>query len=619
MMIFDIDTIDIVGMAIVFIGVCVLSPTMLFALHQFYLIRGARIMKFRNSPIIIAMNILIVLGILERAYHSVIVIWEIEIESALSTINAERTFIGVFIPSIYLLIALRTWLLYFEQRYQLSVASAAWKRLINERAGSWFIAHRQTLGNWKYLLRAGCLPSLCYIALCVAAEIVVVNHWTPRTATTSVVMAGSWTLHALPLLFSCVIYYRFHSKELKDLYRISTEIKYQCATIVVYEVLKVTDVVFFVAESVSTDPLILRDLGRLEAVCSFAINCFFLFALSVFTSAYPVYIHLMTDHGRKLFGRTDSVRIGRAQRRFAGISNIAEVIRHREGFEAIMEHLLLEFSTQNLLFLVELVRIKYAFQLQNQNAVITPTLSSFTPCIEEPLSPINHVPTRSNTVSAEAISEPVLQRIVRPSNVLADDRIDDNADVEDIDISNKIESETTSTPHITSQSAIGSGSIRKLSDDRETTKTANSSSAVSGTAPKPLNVSIKVPGMYTHLFRDNSLFMKLELPPGFPPSTELEEVESRSSLSLQFEHIFLKFIRPGALHEVTLPHQLRSDLCTFFEQKHFHSLHNTRTECSIFNIFDEAALEILELTMDSFRRFTSKEKRIQIKIGKECS
>jgi len=679
-MIFYIDTIDVIGIIIIFVGVCVLSPTMLFALHQFYLIRGSRILKFRISPIIIAMNILIVLGILERAYHSVIVLWEIENETALSTVNAERTFIGVLIPSIYLLIALRTWLFHFEQRYQLSVASAAWKRLINERAGSWFIAHRQTLGNWKYLLRAGCLPSLCYIALCVAAEIVVVNHWTPRTATTSVVMAGSWTLHALPLLFSCVIYYRFHSKELKDLYRISTEIKYQCATIVVYEVLKVTDVVFFVAESVSTDPLILRDLGRLEAVCSFAINCFFLFALSVFTSAYPVYIHLMTDHGLRLSElMTNSGRTRGPRPRYTGISNIGEVIRHKEGFKALMNHLLLEFSTENLLFLVELIQIKYAFQLKNSNVVIIPRLKStlcVPPCIEEEsethsemmgddkfavldfnaLAPVTTLSsTRSNTVD----SDPVMPRKLSPLELSDDEkpRTDEpsptseepsptaastdggddpspsqtpkhcamgNVDLEHIDFSNKIEPDS---PPPTFQSAFVSGFIRQLSDAREMTKTAYFHTAAapkrskSRTAPKPLKVCSKLPGMFTYLFRDDTLIMKLELPPGLPPSTALEDVDGQSSLSLQFEYIFRKFIRPGALHEVNLPYQIRSDLCTFFEHRNTRSFRGTRIESFIFNIFDEAALQILELMVDSFGRFasTAECQRIQREIGRDCS
>ena len=329
------DAIDIAGMVVVLIGVTVLTPIMVFALHQFYTIRKAQIMKFRNSPLVIAMNIFIIVGVLDRGYMALMVLWKVD-QSLPS--YARYIIQSLCISIIYLLIALKTWLLYFEQRYHLAVAQAAWKKLINERAQSWFIRHRQTYGDWKYLLKMGCLPSAVYMSLCIGMEVVVDVAWNASITTTFVALAINWMLHALPLLFSCTIYYRFHSKKFKDLYRISNEIKYQCFIVVVYEALQCTDIVFqLIYKQSSGDDGTLR---RIEELCQFVLASSFLFGLSVFTSTYPVYLHLMTAQGQRL---SELMAMDRSsnlpRRRNGGIADIGKIMRHQKGFKALMKHL----------------------------------------------------------------------------------------------------------------------------------------------------------------------------------------------------------------------------------------------------------------------------------------
>merc|ERR1719419_1418417 len=229
------------GVMVILIGLGVLWPIMVYALHQFHVFRNARITKFRNSTLITAMNCCVVAAFLERGYFCFSTVWEIE-NPVPQWI--ELIFTGICISSIHLLVALKTWLIYFEQSYHFSVANAAWKRLINERAQSWFIRHRRTYGDWKYVLRAGALPLTLYMTMWIGMEIAVKHLYGASIAITISLVVSNCMLHELPLLFSCVIYYRFHSKDFKDLYRISHEIKYQCAIVVVFMVLKCAETTF---------------------------------------------------------------------------------------------------------------------------------------------------------------------------------------------------------------------------------------------------------------------------------------------------------------------------------------------------------------------------------------
>ena len=70
------------------------------------------------------------------------------------------------------------------------------------------------------------------------------------------------------------------------------------------------------------------------------------------------------------------------------------------------------------------------------------------------------------------------------------------------------------------------------------------------------------------------------------------------------EYIYEKFIRPRSLHEVNLSYGVRAPLVKFFDKDSLH-LNHGKLESYIFNIFDQAALMILELMVDSFGRFAS--------------
>jgi len=637
----EFDTIDIVGMLVIMIGVGILSPIMVYALHQFHVLRNAKIMKFRNSSLIIAMNCCIIFVFLERGYFCFFRVWEFENPVPE---RVECTFAGICISSIYLLVALKTWLLYFEQSYHFSVASAAWKKLINERAQSWFIRHRQTYGDWRYVVKAGALPSAAYMALCFVMEIAVEELSGAPVAATIVVVVAHSAIHKLPLLFSCVIYYRFHSKDFKDLYRISREIKYQCAIVVAFMTLQCAEAVFHCVRFSTLGQFITEraDVVRVEALCNFVVTSLFLFSLCLLTSWYPVYIHLRKQSGCIC---NDS----RPRRFTSGISDIATIISHKEGYKALMSHLLTEFSTENLLFITELIQIKYAFQLRNHNVVVVPKRplklsvdDTFTVEHSVTASDSNNegyfdndkyavIDFHSKRTSTERPSHrcrlsftrssvrsmtPPVPPVIPPSVDEVDEADGHQPDPKGTDTSNteRTDDLKSDVPKLVDEpsvpSKILSGINKRLGDAKEVTKAVylrgrrgSTSQPLSG--PLEITKSGKLPGMHTFLFRtDGAIQLKLALPRGLPPSTALQDLPKKNNLALQYEYLYQKFIEPRALHEVNLSHGIRGKLCTFFGKERAHLTHG-KVESFIFNIFDEAALQILGLMCDSFARFAS--------------
>jgi len=590
------DLLEIAGLTVITFGVCILSPFMMYALYHFHALRHAKIMKFRNSTLITAMNCCVILALLERGHFCFFVIWELENPVPRWT---ECIFEGVSLASIYLLVALKTWLLYFEQSYHFSVANAAWKKLINERAQSWFIRHRQTYGDWRYVLRNGALPSICYMALCIAMEIVVKNRSgasLPENRAGAVVLVmANCLLQELPLLFSVVVYYRFHSKDFKDLYHISREIKYQCALVAVYMILECAEALFHIIRYVTIGHLESQraDIVRLEALTNFVLTSLFLFGLSLLTSLYPVCIHLVTARRHSGLEHVKSPKMNRGKNLQSSISDIAHIISHKEGFKALMNHLLREFSTENLLFITELVQIKYAFQLKNHSVVIVPKFSVSTHSVDsetddyfdtEKYTVIDfHATERRRSSIRSATPFSLLSRTVTPTLREGD------VTAEQSEPKSSVGNESP-----VSTSCILSGINRKLSScGRRGSESASHEITRAG----------KLPRMHTFLFgNDGSIRIKLVLPQGLPPSTALQDVHKKDDLALQFEYIFQKFIEPGALHEVNLSHGVRSTLCSIFDTERTHLTHG-KVESFIFNVFDEAALQILELMCDSFSRF----------------
>eukprot|EP01084_Bolivina_argentea_P281211 481107_1 len=166
--VYSLDTIDICGFVAVFFGWFICAPIISYYLYKIQQISDESIMKHRHLLSIYTLNGVILCNIIFlELFIAIFMIWRVDIiynnvmQWTLYLIN------GIFILPIFILFALKTYLLYFEQKYQLSIMNMTWLKQINSEITDYYIAKRQTFGNFNYLVKISFIPYslqiLCYI------------------------------------------------------------------------------------------------------------------------------------------------------------------------------------------------------------------------------------------------------------------------------------------------------------------------------------------------------------------------------------------------------------------------------------------------------------------------
>eukprot|EP01084_Bolivina_argentea_P002059 3792_1 len=687
------DIIDIMGLVVVLIGSLILSPILSYSLYRFHKIRKASIMKFRNLTLIYLINILVLCTILLVSFFVCSIdIWHIIDNTPWNPYNIS---IAPFIIwYIYLLFAIKTWLLHFEQKYHLSLVHLTWKKLINQYAKSWHISTRHKFGNYKYLLKFGLIPYFIYIIIETTIN-VQLQRSNYSTAVRIVSTFINWILTAFPLLFSCAIYYRFHSKGFKDIYKISNEIKYQCIVIIICLILNTICVGIYLYYSISI---------RIQCLLNLILTYILLFGIAIFTTTYPVYIYHKQLQINKLTIYQNKNNPYNPKHNI-GIKHITQLIKNFDGFKQFILHLLEEFSTENLIFLVELIQIKYSYAQSNNNIILVPrqpiyeidlnskTVTEKQKCAPKiathPLQPSFDVIVHSNSISSASgssgeseingtdlfdhgtVSDRKQSATVTPgtnnnnipghsnNNSGDNDEIyeDDNKymtlDFNAVNIINydmNIHSSSPSPPppiqiqynntdtkidDLPTNSTVLANRCRSHTVNPDTTENINKLHIRTQSMPKlqgnstflarartrsksrTFTMKKKKESMYTYLFNTNgNLLMKLQLPPGLPKSAVLTDSVASNNLALEMEYLYNKFIKIDSIHEINLPHFIKSPLIKFFENDKLHL--KQKQESFLFNVFDESANSILQLMLDSYHRFVLTDKYKSIAIEMDC-
>ena len=93
-------------------------------------------------------------------------------------------------------------------------------------------------------------------------------------------------------------------------------------------------------------------------------------SIALISTLYPVYL-IKKDQLKSISYKQQSSMFNHSQSSLnhaefetipVGVQSLCEVIANYNSFKALMSHLISEFSTENLLFLVELVQCKYEYQ-----------------------------------------------------------------------------------------------------------------------------------------------------------------------------------------------------------------------------------------------------------------
>ena len=216
------------------------------------------------------------------------------------------------------------------------------------------------------------------------------------------------------------------------------------------------------------------------------------------------------------------------------------------------------------MFLVELLQIKHAFQEESDGLVLVPKTSVLEAETTAPMPVLKH----------QHLSMPALQ--MNESSV-------------------SVDTKSVSTPSSKGMLSVNSYS-NSLGKDKCVMLDFNAIFAQLEDDDKE--------EAYSCLFHaDGSVLLKVRLPPGLPASTVLDD-QSKSKpkdLALEMEYLYSKFIASSSAHTLNISHSLRAPLTRSFETDCMHRA--VRKQSFLFNIFDEVAHSVLDLMLDSFRRF----------------
>ena len=178
----------------------------------------------------------------------------------------------ICILPIFTVFALKTWLIYFEQQYQMAIMNITWLKEINSMVTDWFISNRNRCGNFNYLLAHSMIIFLIQIACYLLV------HFLWKSALIFHILTVIFT--SLPLLVALILFCKVRGFD--DIYGIKDEIKYQCVVVLV--ILMVDLALFLSFEYIGS-------MVRLQWIlCISFMNLSFL-VLAMLSTAYPVFLN----------------------------------------------------------------------------------------------------------------------------------------------------------------------------------------------------------------------------------------------------------------------------------------------------------------------------------------
>eukprot|EP01084_Bolivina_argentea_P013188 24719_1 len=347
-----IDGIDITAIIVLTFNVFILCPLYIYGLIVYHVYAQKShlypIIQYRNSMLVYAINILIIFtNISERFFMTSSQIWNI--------IDVPIWSVGLFLAATWwaamTLFMIKCYHLYYQQQYNLSIADQSWRENIDPNDTSWYISNRNTFGNPLYLIKIAFIPYLISVVLDVLVAVLM-----PQGILFDLV---KFSLATIPIAVAMIVFYR--SRKIDDTYNIKNEILYQF--IILLTSLSIYTVSFVTAEYiVNTTSTVLR----VEWLSYIFVTDGVSISLALFPTLYPIYLIRKNDRNTASLQSVSNVSMSNAS---SNAHLLLYVLSNYDTFKTFMSHLVSEFSAESLLFIVELVQIKYNHQQINRGVL----------------------------------------------------------------------------------------------------------------------------------------------------------------------------------------------------------------------------------------------------------
>eukprot|EP01084_Bolivina_argentea_P046633 85871_1 len=342
------DIVDAVSVILIIISCTILIPILVYYLHKFHQIADTQFIKHRQPHIIYWINTLTIFCFLTERIFAIFaeIIYYQEHTLPIWTVAIGDNFTVLM---VYVLCAIRTWLLYYNRKYHTKIVENVWKNEINPNQISWFIRNKHKYGSFKYIfMRIAFIPSILFLFFEISVDIIfghagihdqILNIFLPVT-----------------IYITCFILY-YKISDFYDSFNVRKEIYYECVTLCTAMCIEIFSVImFFIIDAIHkhTDT---HYLERLEWLFAAIITYITLFVLCLISTAYPVYLYTKTNQLKK-------EEVSSTPK-----SSMLEVISTRDGYKKFITHLVNHFATENLLFVTELIQIKHNFQVKHNNII----------------------------------------------------------------------------------------------------------------------------------------------------------------------------------------------------------------------------------------------------------
>eukprot|EP01084_Bolivina_argentea_P005918 11186_1 len=360
------------GISVIITGLCIFVPILSYFWYQFnsYVIH-TEIVKHHNKKIIQYMNILCIISLtLERPFVILSHILKEQIINPPTWIIYTADSITIW--SIFVLFTIKSWLLYYNFQYHMSLTKLIWKKEINKRYRSWYIQHKNTYGNVDYLICIITIPFLIYIALESFIECFLLQN---------VFIHSMGILTLIIIIPSFILYKKLKIGLFTDIYGIKNEIIYQQRTICILILVIICNLTgrIILYHKHQNTPNLNRVLYLFDTTCASIVS----FSMAFISIWNPYQLQLIQSVKNLQYLRqtvTDSssgVSGPHTDHHVVGIKDMLQCISDHNGFLDFMKHLVREFATENLLFLCEYTQIKYELQTLNKGLIKIPKAKHF--------------------------------------------------------------------------------------------------------------------------------------------------------------------------------------------------------------------------------------------------
>jgi len=382
----DLDAIDIAAIAWIDFNYMVLCPTMLYFLYAFNKLDPEDpLVKFRHKTIILILNVMMMFTLLiERPLAAFVVIWDV----GLSDDAWYYIVFGFAWWSAFFLFLVKVFFLFYKQKYSMAIADIAWAQHLDPNAGNnWYIVKKSSYGDPIYCVKLLTPFFLLSVALTALTKVAF-----PADHQVLPINFAQFAIAGIPVMLAFGIFYL--SRSVSDVYRLRNETFMQCVCIMLallqyfgcflyFNLASRWTAMEFDDDGVTVVTVPTESGHRIEWLLRNLTANLCAIGLALIPTAYPVWLSVQKERRRRAPAKSEAevsnqIALNQISQDVSEMSEaenvygetesmlaMKHIIAGYDSFKAFMQHLVSEFSTESLLFLVEYTQVKHSYQVKN--------------------------------------------------------------------------------------------------------------------------------------------------------------------------------------------------------------------------------------------------------------